>query len=174
MAINCRRSRAGSCAMAPHCRLGSYAMTPRAYHRWGDTLAVQRGSTLERNRADQGHRRTHRPVAAVPGVAHFAPSVAPLAQTKPARTSSSPQRTLSVPVNRRIAGAGPGSRCRSCRGGRARGALRSGLSAFASGSDWALPPASPCGLAAGVDFHKETKKLSASFPSARWSMKRCQ
>jgi hypothetical protein len=29
-------------------------------------------------------------------------------------------------------------------------------------------------LAAGVDFHKEAKKLSASFPSARWSMKRCQ
>ena len=29
-------------------------------------------------------------------------------------------------------------------------------------------------LAAGVDFHKEAKKLSASFPSARWSIKRCQ
>jgi hypothetical protein len=58
---------------------------------------------------DQNHRRAHRPVAAVPGVAHFAPSVAPLAQTKPARTSSSPQRTLSVPVTTRIAAAGPGS-----------------------------------------------------------------
>src|SRR5215831_17563182 len=30
-------------------------------------------------------------------------------KTKPARTSSSPQRTLSVPVTTRIAGAGPGS-----------------------------------------------------------------
>jgi len=58
---------------------------------------------------DQNQRRAHRPVAAVPGVAHFAPSVAPLAQTKPARTSSSPQRTLSVPVTTRIAAAGPGS-----------------------------------------------------------------
>src|SRR6516165_2138073 len=45
----------GSCAMAPRCRLGSYAMTPRAYHRWGDALAVQRASTLEPNReADPG------------------------------------------------------------------------------------------------------------------------
>jgi hypothetical protein len=43
------------------------------------------------------------------GVAHFAPSIAPLAQTKPARTSSSAQRTLSVPVTTRIAGAGAGS-----------------------------------------------------------------
>src|SRR4029453_2938826 len=58
---------------------------------------------------DQDHRRTHRAVAAVPGVAHFAPSVAPLAQTKPARTSSSSQRTLSVPLTTRIAGGGPGS-----------------------------------------------------------------
>jgi hypothetical protein len=39
LAINCRRL--GSCAMAPRCRLGSHAMTPRAYHRWGDALAVQ-------------------------------------------------------------------------------------------------------------------------------------
>src|SRR5262245_1102607 len=54
LAINCRR-RPGSCAMAPRCRLGSYAMTPRAYHRWGDALAVQRASTLELNReADPG------------------------------------------------------------------------------------------------------------------------
>ncbi len=52
---------------------------------------------------------THSPVTAAPGVAHFAPAVAPLAQTKPARTSSSPQGTLSVPVTTRIAGAGPGS-----------------------------------------------------------------
>jgi len=30
-------------------------MTPRAYHRWGDALAVQRASTLELNReADPG------------------------------------------------------------------------------------------------------------------------
>src|SRR5262252_5242562 len=41
--------------MTPRCRLGSYAMTPRAYHRWGDALAVQRASTLEPNReADPG------------------------------------------------------------------------------------------------------------------------
>src|SRR5437899_10495247 len=60
-------------------------------------------------RDDQDHRRTHRPVAAVPGVAHFAPSVAPLAQPKPARISSSPQLTVSVPVTTRIAGAEPGS-----------------------------------------------------------------
>src|SRR5947199_4293624 len=40
---------------------------------------------------------------------HLAPSVAPLAQTKPASTSSSSQRTLSVPVTTRIAVAGPGS-----------------------------------------------------------------
>src|SRR5215467_13350633 len=53
LAINCRRL--GSCAMAPRCRLGSYTMTPRAYHRWGDALAVQRASTLEPNReADPG------------------------------------------------------------------------------------------------------------------------
>jgi hypothetical protein len=55
------------------------------------------------------YRRTQRPVAAVPGVTHFAPSVGPLAQTKPASTSSSAQRTLSVPVTTRIAAAGPGS-----------------------------------------------------------------
>src|SRR4029077_17299543 len=30
------------------------------------------------------HRRTHSPVAAVPGVTHFVPSVAPLAQTNAA------------------------------------------------------------------------------------------
>src|SRR5262249_59911161 len=67
------------------------------------------GGAGKSRRDDQDHRRTHSPVAAAPGVAHFAPSVAPLAQTKPARTSSSPQRTLSVPVTTRIAGAGPGS-----------------------------------------------------------------
>jgi hypothetical protein len=55
------------------------------------------------------HRRTHRPVAAVPGAAHFAPSVAPVAQTKPARISSAAQPTVSVPVTTRTAGAGPGS-----------------------------------------------------------------
>jgi hypothetical protein len=70
-----------------------------------------RGRSVRRlsRRDDQDHRRTHRPVAAVPGVAHFAPSVAPLTQTKPARTSSSPQRMLSIPVTTRIAGVGPGS-----------------------------------------------------------------
>jgi hypothetical protein len=37
----------------------------------------------------EDQRRTHSPVAAVPAVAHFAPSVAPLAHTRPARTSPS-------------------------------------------------------------------------------------
>jgi hypothetical protein len=50
LAINCRCRRLGSCAMASRCRLGSYAMTSRAYHRWGDALAMQRASTLELNR----------------------------------------------------------------------------------------------------------------------------
>src|SRR5262249_60568089 len=54
LAIN-RRRRPGSCAMAPRCRLGSYAMTPRAYHRWCDALAVHPASTLEPNLdADSG------------------------------------------------------------------------------------------------------------------------
>jgi hypothetical protein len=57
----------------------------------------------------------------VPGVAHFAPSVGPLAQTNCRSRAGIALRA-----------------CRSCRAGRARGALRSGLSAFASGSDWAL------------------------------------
>jgi len=48
-----------------------------------------------------------RQALAGPRIAHFVPSVAPLAQTKPARTSSSPQRTLYVPVTMRIAGAVP-------------------------------------------------------------------
>jgi hypothetical protein len=55
------------------------------------------------------HRRTYSPVAAVPGVAHFDPSVRPLAHTRPARTSPSAQLTLSVPVTTRTAAGGPGS-----------------------------------------------------------------
>ena len=51
----------------------------------------------------------HTPVAAVPGVAHLVPSVAPLAHTNETKASSSPQRTVSVPVTRRKAGAGAGS-----------------------------------------------------------------
>jgi hypothetical protein len=39
------------------------------------------------------HLRTQSAVAAVPGVAHFEPSVAPLAQTSETRSSSSAQRT---------------------------------------------------------------------------------
>jgi len=50
LAINCRRGRVGSCAMAPRCRLGSCSMTPRAHHRFGGALAVQRASTLEPDR----------------------------------------------------------------------------------------------------------------------------
>ena len=42
-------------------------------------------------------------------MAHFAPSVAPLVQTRDTRISSSAQRTLSVPVTTRNAGDGPGS-----------------------------------------------------------------
>ena len=45
----------------------------------------------------------------VPGVAHLVPSVAPLAHTNETKASSSPQRTVSVPITRRKAGAGPGS-----------------------------------------------------------------
>lgn len=51
----------------------------------------------------------HRPVAAVPGVAHLVPSVAPLAHTNEISASSSAQRTVSVPVTTRRACAGPGS-----------------------------------------------------------------
>jgi hypothetical protein len=85
-----------------------------------------------------GHRRTHRPVAAVSGVAHFAPSVAPLAQTKPARTSSSPQRTPSIPVTTRNCRCWAGVTLRARRSGRAGGALRPQRPAFAGGSEWAL------------------------------------
>jgi hypothetical protein len=62
--------------------------------------------------SSKDHRRTHSPLAAAPGVAHFAPSVAPLAQTKPARTSSSPQRKLFRAL-------------RSCRAGWPSGSRRS-------------------------------------------------
>jgi hypothetical protein len=55
------------------------------------------------------HFRAHSAVAAVPGVPHFAPSVAPLAHTSETRISSSAQRVLSVPVTTRNGGAGPGS-----------------------------------------------------------------
>jgi hypothetical protein len=51
----------------------------------------------------------HSPVAAVPGVAHLVPSVAPLAHNNEIRVSSSAQRTVSVPVTTRRACAGPGS-----------------------------------------------------------------
>ena len=61
------------------------------------------------NRASGDHLRMHRPVAAVPGVAHLVPSVAPLAHTSETRASSSAQRTVSVPVTTRRACAGPGS-----------------------------------------------------------------
>jgi hypothetical protein len=56
---------------------------------------------------DQDHRRTHRAVAAVPGVAHFAPSVAPLVHTSEIRISSSAHCALSVPVTMRNGGDGP-------------------------------------------------------------------
>jgi ABC-type uncharacterized transport system substrate-binding protein len=44
----------------------------------------------------------------VPGVTHFAPSVAPLAHTNPARISPAAQLTVSVPVTTRKVGGGPG------------------------------------------------------------------
>jgi hypothetical protein len=47
------------------------------------------------------HFRAHSTVAAVPGVAHFAPSVAPFAHTSETRISSPAQCTLSVPVTTR-------------------------------------------------------------------------
>jgi hypothetical protein len=59
--------------------------------------------------ASGDHLRMHRPVAAVPGVAHLVPSVAPLAHTNEIRASSSAQRTVSVPVTTRRACADPGS-----------------------------------------------------------------
>ena len=54
------------------------------------------GSPLVGN-AKEDHRRTHSPVAAAPGVAHFAPSVAPLAQTKPADFVVSAAKAISGP-----------------------------------------------------------------------------
>jgi hypothetical protein len=95
-----------------------------------------------------GHRRTQRPVAAVPGIAHFPPSVAPLAQTKPARTSSSPQRTLSVPVTTRIAAAGPGSPfgpAGPAGPGWPAGPCGPGGPRSPAGPIGPWPPASPCG-----------------------------
>src|SRR4030095_3893982 len=59
--------------------------------------------------ASGDHLRMHRPVAAVPGVAHLVPSVAPLAHTNEIRASSSAQRTVSVPVTKRRACVDPGS-----------------------------------------------------------------
>src|SRR5947209_3983556 len=97
---------------------------------------------------DHDHRRTHRPVAAVPGVAHFGPSVAPLAQTKPARISSSPQRTLSVPVTTRIAGAWPGSPfgpAGPAEPGGPGGPCGPGGPRSPAGPTGPWPPASPCG-----------------------------
>jgi hypothetical protein len=48
-------------------------MTPRAYHRWGDALALQRASTLEPNReadpGQSGHCQSGKPHAFI-RVAH--------------------------------------------------------------------------------------------------------
>jgi len=49
------------------------------------------------------------PLATASGAAHFAPSVAPLAQTNETSNSSSPQPTDPVPVTTRKVAAGPGS-----------------------------------------------------------------
>jgi hypothetical protein len=51
----------------------------------------------------------HRPVAAVSGVAHLAPSVGPLTHTKETKASSSAQRTVPVPVTTRKACTGAAS-----------------------------------------------------------------
>jgi hypothetical protein len=60
-------------------------------------------------RASRDHLRTQSPVATASGAAHFAPSVAPLAQTNETSSSSSPQLTVPVPVTTRKVAAGPGS-----------------------------------------------------------------
>ena len=86
----------------------------------------------------------HTPVAAVPGVAHLVPSVAPLAHTNETIVSSSPQRTVSVPVTRRKAGAGPGSPFGP--GGPAGPSGPAG----ACGPCAPAGPASPCGPCAPV------------------------
>jgi hypothetical protein len=89
--------------------------------------------------------RTHSPVAAVPEVAHFAPSVAPMAHTSPARTSPSAQLTLSVPVTMRTAAGGPGSPFGP--GGPAvpTGPCGPAEPRSPAGPVEPCPPASPCG-----------------------------
>ena len=62
LTINCCRGRLGSCAMATRCRLGSCSMTPRAHHRFGGALAVQRASTLEPDREGDPGQSGHRSV----------------------------------------------------------------------------------------------------------------
>src|SRR5262249_28096548 len=94
------------------------------------------------------HRRAHNPVTAVPGVAHFAPSVAPLAQTRPARISPSAQVMLSVPVTTRTAAGAPGSPFGPA--GPAGPAAPTGPCGPAgprspAGPVGPCPPASPCG-----------------------------
>jgi hypothetical protein len=67
----------------------------------------KKGAGRRRFKRDD-HLRMQSTVAAVPDVAHFGPSVAPVAQTNETRSSLSSQRTLSVPVTTRIGGAGRG------------------------------------------------------------------
>ena len=96
----------------PRCRetRGRKARASRqAASRWHQFLTgtVTSRKTLASTSGD--HLRIQRPVAAVPGVAHLVPSVAPLAHTNEIRASSSAQRTVSVPVTTRRACADPGS-----------------------------------------------------------------
>ena len=55
------------------------------------------------------HLRMHKPVTAVPGVAHLVPSIAPLAHTNETKASSFPQLMVSVPVTTRNDDADPAS-----------------------------------------------------------------
>jgi hypothetical protein len=77
----------------------------------------------------------------VPDVAHFAPSLAPLAHTSETRISSSPQCTLSVPLTTRNEDDGPESPLGpsgSCWTRRICGALRSSFAPLAGRSRWSL------------------------------------
>ena len=87
------------------CRSAHWAVGQRFIY----ALSIRPRIGTGRCRDVANHLRMHTPVAAVPGVAHLVPSVAPLAHTSETRTSPSPQRTVSVPVTRRNDGAGPGS-----------------------------------------------------------------
>src|SRR4029453_6287588 len=90
----------------------------------------------------------HRPVAAASGVAHLAPSGAPLEHTSETTASSSPHLTVPVPVTTRKAGAGspfgPGGPAGPA------GPCGPGAPAVPAGPGGPCPPAGPCGPGAPV------------------------